>query len=392
MIPVASDDFSYLNRSLTFKVRKILRYSALDGVSKTLGKVRAQYHMARTETFDTELWVNPTCRSPESDRRFVGLIGCGKFGYSMLSFYLHRHERRFLRGAYDISRSRSLSLCRDYQGAYAASSPQQIIRDPKIRLVYIASNHATHAEYAIQCLEAGKCVHIEKPQVVNEEQLDRLLSAQARNPGAMVFLGFNRPRSPHFTRIMKILDAQSGPVTINWFIAGHEIPKDNWYFSPSEGGRILGNLCHWTDLSLAMVGVRNAFPIEVVPACDPLSKSEFNVGMKFADGSLAAITFSAKGHTFEGVHEILNAHRGDAIVSLTDFKVSAADIAEKKYRYTTLHRNHGHRENILNSYLAVKRDDHTRAISPDHNKATARLFLGVREAIEEGHSTIVNLN
>ena len=53
---------------------------------------------------------------------------------------------------------------------------RDIIDDPQIDLIYIASNHYTHAEYAIEALNKGKSVHIEKPHVVNESQLDRLIA------------------------------------------------------------------------------------------------------------------------------------------------------------------------------------------------------------------------
>ena len=87
--------------------------------------------------------------------------------------------------------------------------------------------------------------------------------AQKRNPNGMIFLGFNRPRSSLFQRVMAALGGQSGPLMVNWFIAGHKIPDDHWYYSDAEGGRILGNLCHWTDLTLHMVGFENAFPCEI---------------------------------------------------------------------------------------------------------------------------------
>ena len=40
-----------------------------------------------------------------------------------------------------------------------------ILSDPQVKMVFIASNPASHAEYAIACIEAGKNVHIEKPHV-----------------------------------------------------------------------------------------------------------------------------------------------------------------------------------------------------------------------------------
>ena len=65
--------------------------------------------------------------------------------------------------------------------------------------------------------------------------------------------------------MIRYLSLESGPMMINWFVAGHEIPDDHWYFKESEGGRILGNLCHWTDLTLQLVGLNNAFPVKLYP-------------------------------------------------------------------------------------------------------------------------------
>ena len=50
---------------------------------------------------------------------------------------------------------------------------------------------------------------------------------------------------------------------ISWFIAGHNIDSDHWYFNPKEGGRVLGNLSHWTDLTLNLIGLDQAFPCKI---------------------------------------------------------------------------------------------------------------------------------
>lgn len=373
---------SYLETPFLFKLRKVTRYVSLYGTSRTLAKIKSQYHMVREAAFEDAHWRNPRCRTPDHPERFVGVIGCGAFAYSCIAYYLRRRSKHFLAGAYDRVHSRSLSLCRDFGGKYATKDVAQIIADPGIRLVYIASNHASHAEYAIACIEAGKNVHIEKPHVISSDQLERLLEAHRTRPGVSVFLGFNRPKSPHFKLVKASLDAQPGAAMINWFIAGHEINDEHWYFAPAEGGRVLGNLCHWTDLTLELVGIDRAFPCEIVPASHLGAASDFCVGIRFADGSVAAITFSAKGHTFEGVREILNAHRGDALVSLVDFHATTVEIVDKKLRLKTRRRDHGHGPNIANSFDATIRGDPAASVSAQHYNATARLFLGVKEALD----------
>ena len=267
-----------------------------------------------------------------------------------------------------------------HAAAYATTNAAEIIDDPAIKLVFIASNHASHAPYAVQALDAGKHVHIEKPHAVSEQQLTELTAAMRRNPDQLVFLGFNRTRSPSYARLLHELNGESGPAMINWFVAGHEIQDDHWYFGEKEGGRILGNLCHWTDLTLNIVGLDKAFPCRVVPLSTRDAKSDFVTSFGFADGSLATISFSAKGHTFDGVRETLNLHRGDVLAEIKDFGLLSIARGARRKKIRLLFRDHGHKANILNTYKGALECDPRRAASERYVTATAQLFLAVREA------------
>ncbi len=87
---------------------------------------------------------------------------------------------KVIRGAMDIEINRSASLFQDFGLDYYTNNFNEIIDDPQIDLIYIASNHYTHAEYAINALNNGKSVHIEKPHVVNEDQLERLVKSMQK--------------------------------------------------------------------------------------------------------------------------------------------------------------------------------------------------------------------
>lgn len=378
----------YTQAGLWFKVRKAARYVRLYGLSRTLIKVKGQYHMKATAGFDGDRWENPRCATPDAPERSVALIGCGNYAFSNICYYLKKQRGSFLRATYDVERSRARSLCEAFGGAYAAADWRSILTDEHVQLVFVASNHFTHAEYAIECLEAGKHVHIEKPHVVTEDQLERLLTAMRRHPSRKVFLGFNRPKGRLFRALQKVLQAEGGPLMINWFIGGHAIPEGHWYFDEKEGGRVLGNLCHWSDLTLHLVGMDKAFPCTIVPATPAGSTSDFVVSMIFADKSCGCITFSAKGHTFEGVRETLNVHKGDVLATLEDFQVLRSDIVEKKKRVSLVHRNHGHGENIIHSLVAATTDE-VPGESADYVGATARLFLAIRRAIDTGETIVV---
>jgi predicted dehydrogenase len=379
----------YTQAGYPFMARKALRYVSLYGLSRTLVKIRGQYHMKSDDTFAGARWVNPACPRPDAPERCVALIGCGNYAYSNIAYYLSKHSPRFLRLVYDKHPSRSKSLCRAYRGCAAVADWREILADPQVRLVFIASNHASHAEYALACLEAGKHVHIEKPHVVTQEQLDRLTAAMRRHPHLKVFLGFNRPRSPLFRQLQTVLAQQPGPIMINWFVAGHEIAAGHWYFNADEGGRVLGNLCHWTDLTLHLVSLERAFPCQIVPATPAGATSDFVVSVMFADHSCAAITFSAKGHAFEGVREVLNVHKGNVLANLSDFQTLTVDLVAKKSTTHLRHRDHGHEVNVLNSLERAAAAD---AAGEDirYVTATARFFLAVRDAIDQGRTVSVS--
>ena len=136
------------------------------------------------------------------------------------------------------------------------------------------------------------------------------------------------------------------------------------------------------------VDIENAFPCIVTPTSAPDSKSDFVTSFHFADGSAGTISFSAKGHTFEGVREVLHVHRGNVLAELRDFQRSAVEIVEKKISRTSLFRDHGHGANVLNS-LRVTLERGGDATSFRHVIASAKLFLAVREAHEKGRNIIV---
>jgi predicted dehydrogenase len=338
----------YTQQPLLFKVKKGIRYVSLYGINRTIAKIRAQYHMKREYPRP-----QPLQQLPPASGKHVGLIGCGKFAYSNIAYYIRKNFGNVIRGVVDIDINKAISLGERYKVDYYTENADQLINDPHINLIYIASNHASHAEYAIQAIRQGKAVHIEKPHAVTVDQLERLCQTVHEYQGC-VRLGFNRPDSTLGTLLSQYFNDQSGTAMINWFVAGHEIEADHWYFAAEEGGRILGNLCHWIDFTLRLIPEENRFPVKIIPTRSEKSDCDISVSYVFGDGSIGTITFSAKGHTFEGVRETLNAHKGNVLANLTDFKNLRIDLVDKIIKKRLWNRDHGHEYTVVNSYRMLK--------------------------------------
>ena len=159
---------------------------------------------------------------------------------------------------------------------------------------------------------------------MSRDQLDRLCRAMEESNGR-VALGFDRPRSRFGREVSRALASQSSPAMSTWLIAGHEIKPDHWYFAEAEGGRVFGNLCHWTNFVYQMVPPEARFPVTIEPTRARQSDCDIALTLRFGDGTIAAITFSAKGHTFEGVRERFAAQRGNVLIWLDDFQTLRID-------------------------------------------------------------------
>jgi predicted dehydrogenase len=381
----------YTSAPLLFRVRKALRYVGLYGVRRTLVKVRGQYHMGKTYA------QLPPNNVRDDAKAHVGLIGCGNFGFSVIAYYLRKNYGSVIRGCMDLDANRAASLFEQYGACYYSTDAEQIIADPKITLVFISSNHASHAEYAIKALAAGKDVHIEKPHVVRNDQLERLCAAQeaARvagqvgGKGRIVSVGFNRPGSPFGTRMREQLWREDGELMQNWFIAGHEISPDHWYFREEEGGRVLGNLCHWTDLTYQMMPPERRFPIRITPTRSLKSDCDIAVTYVFGDGSIGAITFSAKGHAFEGVKERYAAHRGNTLIAMDDFQRLVMDVGADKQAWSPRSRDHGHEASIRRSYDTAA-DPAAAGLTTAYVWEAGQLFLLTKQALERSQPVTLN--
>jgi len=372
----------YTTQPLTFRLRKAARYVRLYGPARTRTKARSYYHMKRR--YRTLPPIEP--QPPRG--RHVGIVGCGKFAYAQIAYFLRKNYGDVVLAAMDADIARAASLYERYGLAYYTDDASRVLSDPHLDTVFIASNHATHAEYAIEALAHGKTVHIEKPHVVTEDQLERLCAAMETSRGR-VALGFNRPQSTIGRTIAKHLGAAEGASMLNWFVAGHAIEPEHWYFREEEGGRVLGNLCHWTDFVLQLIPPEARFPVTITPTRAEKADADIAVTYLFADGSIAAITFSAKGHTFEGVKERFAAHRGEVLLTMDDFRTLTVEIGPRKHRIRHRYRSHGHEEMIRHSYL-LGRGDAGAGATASYVWETGQLFLRTKEALERAEPVVVD--
>lgn len=89
---------------------------------------------------------------------------------------------------------------------------QELVDDPDINAVYIATPPSSHATYAIMAMKAGKDVYIEKPMAVTYEECTRI-NRIAQEMGRKCFVAYYRRYMPYFQKVKELaLDGSIGNV------------------------------------------------------------------------------------------------------------------------------------------------------------------------------------
>jgi hypothetical protein len=81
----------------------------------------------------------------------------------------------------------------------------ELINDPDINAVYIATPPASHSDYAVRAMEKGKAVYVEKPMAANYTDCVNMHKASIRT-GMPLYIAYYRRFLPYFIKVKEILD------------------------------------------------------------------------------------------------------------------------------------------------------------------------------------------
>jgi len=140
---------------------------------------------------------------------------------------------------------------------------QQLIDDPDVNVIYIATPPLYHEEFAIKSIEAGKPVYIEKPMTMNAAEAERI-AAFAREKNVKVSIAHYRREQPLFLKIKSLIDenyiGRIRLVNLQFFqpYLSNIIAKteENWRLNPSiSGGGLFHDLApHQLDIMVYFFG------------------------------------------------------------------------------------------------------------------------------------------
>jgi predicted dehydrogenase len=325
-----------------------------------------------------------TVKAPaRSGRMRLGLIGAGSFARSTLLPILRELDVELV-GLAARSPARAVGVARRAGAAYAATSPRELFEDPEIDGVVIATRHGSHASLAVDALRSGKAVFVEKPLAIDEEGLDHvasLLGAETR-----LVVDFNRSLAPATRVVASAFSGRADPLFVSCRVNAGWLEPGHWLRDPAEGGgRLVGEGCHFVDLAAALVGVPLA-SLQVAPLAPgptTLQGDNFVLTLRYADGSVASISYIASGdRRMEKERiEVLGAGRAATIEDFRGWRVHGGQRSRRPHPLQT--RDKGHRQ-LLAAAIRFFSVGGEPPIPYERLVETTRATLMARRALQAG--------
>ncbi len=317
-------------------------YALIEERSEPYVGIQLDYPDAASATAGQAIRVAPVRRSTNPG---VGLIGAGAFASTvLLPAFREAGFDRFV-AVTSASGLSARHLAERAGFEEAVSGAEAVIEHADVDVVVIATPHDAHGALVAQALRAGKHVFCEKPLALTFAELDAIEAARAERPDAELFVGFNRRWSDPIRQVRDHLAAAAGPLVLTYRVNAGSLPAKHWYHDRRQGGRLLGEVCHFVDTCAAIVGRPAATATALgggAPDGELVLAQDTVVALQFADGSVAAITYAAGGDSSVEKERIDVLGRGHS-ASVIDFREVVLDGKSA----TTRPQDKGHKAEVV---------------------------------------------
>ena len=165
--------------------------------------------------------------------------------------------------------SRTAEKARSYAQRHGVprwyTDAQQLIDDPEVNAIYVATPPSSHATFAIMAMKAGKPIYVEKPLASTYDDCARI-NYVSEQTGQPCFVAYYRRYLPYFQRVKDIVDQGTIGEAVNVQVRFAVPPRNLDYAHPenlpwrlqpdiSGGGYFYDLAPHQMDLLQHIFGV-----------------------------------------------------------------------------------------------------------------------------------------
>jgi UDP-N-acetyl-2-amino-2-deoxyglucuronate dehydrogenase len=256
------------------------------------------------------------------DRAKIALVGAGVIGTHHGLVISELADRVELVAVVDVHPERAERVAAE-RGGKAFTSLTEALAAVPIDIVVVCTPTGRHGEVAIEALEAGKHVIIEKPAEITVAKTDEIIEAQ-RKAGTLVAV-ISQHRFDQSTEIAlaaiekgELGRLTTGIASIDWWRGQSYYDSGDWRgtWELDGGGALMNQGVHTVDLLVATMGR----PVEVFAYTDTLAHQRIQVEdaavavVRFENGALGVL--HATTAAYPGLSARLQVHgdRGSIVI------------------------------------------------------------------------------
>lgn len=227
----------------------------------------------------------------------VAFLGAGNYAKGVLLPILEKTKNIARRRIVTATGPSALRTAERFGFASCGTDPAEVLADPSVDLVFIATRHDSHAALAEAALRAGKAVWLEKPVGLTTEECESV-ARTVEETHAFLMVGYNRRFSSHARAVHEVFAKRAGPMAIQYVISAGPTPGGTWLTDPKiGGGRIIGEACHFVDLCTYLVGLIPSGVQSRALGLNPEMDDSTMALLSYPDGSTASISYLANAST-----------------------------------------------------------------------------------------------
>ena len=227
------------------------------------------------------------------------ILGCGKIAKKFAA------DLKLLPNAnLYATASRSLEKAKNFTDEFgfekAYGSYKEMVLDPKVDIVYIATPHSHHLEHALLCMNHKKAVLCEKAFAINTKEVEQMILASKEN-NVFLMEAFWTRFNPAFLKVLEIIKSKELGDLIHVkcdfkFFAAFD-PNHRLFNLPLGGGSLLDIGIYPVFTALMTLGIPDDIYLDV-----ELGKTEVDENLemlfKYNNGNSANLASGFKCNAF----------------------------------------------------------------------------------------------
>jgi predicted dehydrogenase len=139
------------------------------------------------------------------DKVCWGIIGVGNVTEVKSGPAFYKTEHSELVAVMRRDEAKAAGYARRHNVSKWYSNASDLIGDPNVNAVYVATPPGSHALYAIEAMKAGKPVYVEKPMALNYKECTKMLEV-SRETGMPLWVAYYRRTLPAYLKVKELIE------------------------------------------------------------------------------------------------------------------------------------------------------------------------------------------